>query len=113
MYVSKKNFRQNKGPFFFNTTSQSPKKTALYFVGSGTLFSLPAGGSKDQEEGSKRLNDLIATFEEADGPKIMKEVIDSYFEIGKLYLWTICHSNILGRKCNGNVLELPKVGSKT
>ena len=32
-----------------------------------TLFSLPADGSKDQEEGSKRLNDLIAiapTFEE-------------------------------------------------
>ena len=44
--------------------------------------------------------------------KIMKEVFDSYFEIGKLNSWTMCHSNILRKKYNENVLELHKVGSK-
>ena len=42
--------------------SESIKKSFKH-----TLFSLPADGSKDQEEGSKRLNNLITsapTFEE-------------------------------------------------
>ena len=44
--------------------------------------------------------------------KLMKEVFDSYFEFGKFHPRTTCHLNTLVKKCNGNVMELGKVGSK-
>ena len=56
---------------------------------------------------------LAKCFKKLMAQKLMKEVFDSYFEFGKLYPWTICHSNILGKKCNGNVMELCEVGSET
>ena len=45
--------------------------------------------------------------------KLMKEVFVSSFEFGKLYPLTIRHPNISGKKGNGNVMELRKVGSET
>ena len=43
----------------------------------------------------------------------MKALFGSHFEFEKFHSWTICHSNILGKKSNGNVMMLNKVGSKT
>ena len=43
--------------------------------------------------------------------KSMKALFGSHFEFWKLESWSICHSNILGQKLNGNVVELFKVRS--
>ena len=59
-----------------SVTSESIKKSFKH-----TLFSLPADGSRDKEEGGKRLTDLIAiapTFEELP-EKYQFAVLDSLF----------------------------------
>ena len=60
---------------------------------------------------SRRMLSMCQTSKLMDH-KLMKEVFDSYFELGKLYPRTICHLNILGKKWNGNVMKLRKIESK-